>query len=106
MSNSDVIVVKAGEVLKINADVAGLPLPIISWAKDGVEIEERARNRNCVNGLVNYVANSERLCPTRLWAVCANSEECCRNWSMAVNCKVLDKPGPPAGPLEITGPHC
>ncbi|KAK1336850.1 hypothetical protein QTO34_002885 [Cnephaeus nilssonii] len=39
----DVIVVKAGEVLKINADIAGRPLPVVSWTKDGVEIEERAR---------------------------------------------------------------
>ena len=37
------LVIKAGEVLKINADVAGRPLPILSWAKDGVENEERAR---------------------------------------------------------------
>uniref|UniRef100_A0A8C5R4A9 Titin n=1 Tax=Leptobrachium leishanense TaxID=445787 RepID=A0A8C5R4A9_9ANUR len=39
----DVVVVKAGEILKINADIAGRPHPVVSWAKDGKEIEERAR---------------------------------------------------------------
>uniref|UniRef100_A0A8C3FC91 Titin n=1 Tax=Chrysemys picta bellii TaxID=8478 RepID=A0A8C3FC91_CHRPI len=39
----DVVVVKAGEVLKINADIAGRPSPVISWTKDGKEIEEKAR---------------------------------------------------------------
>ena len=98
----DVIVVKAGEVLKINADVAGRPLPVISWAKDGVEIEERARTeivstdyttlltvKDCVRrDSGQYVLTVKNVAGTR---------------SMAVNCKVLDKPGPPAGPLEITG---
>uniref|UniRef100_A0A8C0J0R4 Titin n=1 Tax=Chelonoidis abingdonii TaxID=106734 RepID=A0A8C0J0R4_CHEAB len=39
----DIVVVKAGEVLKINADIAGRPSPVISWTKDGKEIEEKAR---------------------------------------------------------------
>uniref|UniRef100_A0A7M4F5X1 Titin n=1 Tax=Crocodylus porosus TaxID=8502 RepID=A0A7M4F5X1_CROPO len=39
----DVVVVKAGEVLKINADIAGRPLPVVSWTKDGKDIEEKAR---------------------------------------------------------------
>uniref|UniRef100_A0A8C1H037 Titin n=1 Tax=Cyprinus carpio TaxID=7962 RepID=A0A8C1H037_CYPCA len=39
----DVVVVKAGETLKINADIAGRPLPVASWSKDGHEIEQKAR---------------------------------------------------------------
>uniref|UniRef100_A0A8C0VU40 Titin n=1 Tax=Cyanistes caeruleus TaxID=156563 RepID=A0A8C0VU40_CYACU len=34
----DVVVVKAGEVFKVNADVAGRPIPVISWTKDGKEL--------------------------------------------------------------------
>uniref|UniRef100_A0A8C0J0L1 Titin n=1 Tax=Chelonoidis abingdonii TaxID=106734 RepID=A0A8C0J0L1_CHEAB len=42
----DIVVVKAGEVLKINADIAGRPSPVISWTKDGKEIEEKARKNS------------------------------------------------------------
>uniref|UniRef100_A0A8C3DLW8 Uncharacterized protein n=1 Tax=Corvus moneduloides TaxID=1196302 RepID=A0A8C3DLW8_CORMO len=33
----------AGEVFKVNADVAGRPIPVISWTKDGKELEGKAR---------------------------------------------------------------
>uniref|UniRef100_A0A8C6J4X6 Uncharacterized protein n=1 Tax=Melopsittacus undulatus TaxID=13146 RepID=A0A8C6J4X6_MELUD len=39
----DVVVVKAGEVFKVNADVAGRPIPVISWTKDGKDLEGKAR---------------------------------------------------------------
>lgn len=39
----DVIVVKVGEVFKINVDIVGRFLLVIFWVKDGVEIEERVR---------------------------------------------------------------
>uniref|UniRef100_A0A8B9BGK0 Titin n=1 Tax=Anser brachyrhynchus TaxID=132585 RepID=A0A8B9BGK0_9AVES len=38
-----VVVVKAGEVFKVNADFAGRPIPVISWTKDGKELEGKAR---------------------------------------------------------------
>uniref|UniRef100_A0A674JYH0 Titin n=1 Tax=Terrapene triunguis TaxID=2587831 RepID=A0A674JYH0_9SAUR len=98
----DVVVVKAGEVLKINADIAGRPSPVISWTKDGKEIEEKARVeivstdhttaitvKDCIRrDSGQYVLTLQNVAGTR---------------SLAVNCKVLDRPGPSAGPLEITG---
>uniref|UniRef100_A0A8C4YLU2 Titin n=1 Tax=Gopherus evgoodei TaxID=1825980 RepID=A0A8C4YLU2_9SAUR len=98
----DIVVVKAGEVLKINADIAGRPSPVISWTKDGKEIEEKARVeivstdhttaitvKDCIRrDSGQYVLTLQNVAGTR---------------SLAINCKVLDRPGPPAGPLEITG---
>uniref|UniRef100_A0A3B3V1K5 Titin n=1 Tax=Poecilia latipinna TaxID=48699 RepID=A0A3B3V1K5_9TELE len=39
----ETVFVKAGETLKINADFAGRPAPVICWTKDDKEIELRAR---------------------------------------------------------------
>lgn len=39
----DVIIVKVGEVFKINVDIVGRFLSVIFWVKDGVEIEERVK---------------------------------------------------------------
>uniref|UniRef100_A0A8C3S503 Titin n=1 Tax=Chelydra serpentina TaxID=8475 RepID=A0A8C3S503_CHESE len=89
-------------VLKINADIAGRPSPLISWTKDSKEIEEKARVeivstdhttaitvKDCIRrDSGQYVLTLQNVAGTR---------------SLAVNCKVLDRPGPPAGPLEITG---
>uniref|UniRef100_A0A8C9EX15 Titin n=1 Tax=Pavo cristatus TaxID=9049 RepID=A0A8C9EX15_PAVCR len=98
----DVVVVKAGEVFKVNADIAGRPIPVISWTKDGKELEGKARVeiastdhataitvKDCIRGdSGQYVLTLQNVAGTR---------------SLAINCKVLDRPGPPAGPLEITG---
>uniref|UniRef100_A0A8C2YF01 Titin n=1 Tax=Coturnix japonica TaxID=93934 RepID=A0A8C2YF01_COTJA len=98
----DVVVVKAGEVFKVNADIAGRPIPVISWTKDGKELEGKARVeiastdyataitvKDCIRGdSGQYVLTLQNVAGTK---------------SLAINCKVLDRPGPPAGPLEITG---
>uniref|UniRef100_A0A8C3GV40 Uncharacterized protein n=1 Tax=Corvus moneduloides TaxID=1196302 RepID=A0A8C3GV40_CORMO len=98
----DVVVVKAGEVFKVNADVAGRPIPVISWTKDGKELEGKARVeivstdfttaitiKDCIRGdSGQYVLTLQNVAGTK---------------SLAINCKVLDRPGPPAGPLEING---
>uniref|UniRef100_A0A8C2YF16 Titin n=1 Tax=Coturnix japonica TaxID=93934 RepID=A0A8C2YF16_COTJA len=97
-----VVVVKAGEVFKVNADIAGRPIPVISWTKDGKELEGKARVeiastdyataitvKDCIRGdSGQYVLTLQNVAGTK---------------SLAINCKVLDRPGPPAGPLEITG---
>uniref|UniRef100_A0A8B9IWD9 Titin n=2 Tax=Amazona TaxID=12929 RepID=A0A8B9IWD9_9PSIT len=98
----DVVVVKAGEVFKVNADVAGRPIPVISWTKDGKELEGKARVeiastdyttaitvKDCIRSdSGQYLLTLQNVAGTK---------------SLAINCKVLDRPGPPAGPLEIHG---
>uniref|UniRef100_A0A8B9BGS0 Titin n=1 Tax=Anser brachyrhynchus TaxID=132585 RepID=A0A8B9BGS0_9AVES len=99
----DVVVVKAGEVFKVNADFAGRPIPVISWTKDGKELEGKARVeiastdnttaitvKDCIRGdSGQYVLTLQNIAGTR---------------SLAVNCKVLDRPGPPTdGGNEISG---
>uniref|UniRef100_A0A667WX56 Titin n=1 Tax=Myripristis murdjan TaxID=586833 RepID=A0A667WX56_9TELE len=37
------MVIKAGEIIRIDADITGRPLPVVSWFKDGKEIEAKAR---------------------------------------------------------------
>ena len=37
------VVVKAGEILSIDADLTGRPHPVVSWTKDGKEIDAKAR---------------------------------------------------------------
>uniref|UniRef100_A0A672I9B6 Titin n=1 Tax=Salarias fasciatus TaxID=181472 RepID=A0A672I9B6_SALFA len=98
----EAVYVKAGETLKINADLAGRPAPVVSWTKDGKEIELRARIQ---------IVSTET-------STCVIVKDCIRRDSgqyvltlqniggtvnMPVNCVVIDKPGPSAGPLQITG---
>uniref|UniRef100_A0A672I7X8 Titin n=1 Tax=Salarias fasciatus TaxID=181472 RepID=A0A672I7X8_SALFA len=37
------VVIKAGEVIRIDAEITGRPLPVVSWTKEGKEIEAKAR---------------------------------------------------------------
>uniref|UniRef100_A0A8C1WD03 Titin n=1 Tax=Cyprinus carpio TaxID=7962 RepID=A0A8C1WD03_CYPCA len=89
-------------MLRIDAEISGRPIPVISWAKDGKEIEAKARfeisstltsTTLIVRDAIRrdsgqYVLTLQNVAGTR---------------SLAVNCKVLDRPGPSAGPLEVTG---
>uniref|UniRef100_A0A8C4NYK8 Titin n=1 Tax=Dicentrarchus labrax TaxID=13489 RepID=A0A8C4NYK8_DICLA len=37
------VVIKAGDIIKIDAEVTGRPIPVVTWSKDGKEIESKAR---------------------------------------------------------------
>uniref|UniRef100_A0AAZ1WYT9 Titin n=1 Tax=Oreochromis aureus TaxID=47969 RepID=A0AAZ1WYT9_OREAU len=37
------VVIKAGEIIRVDAEITGRPLPVVSWSKDGKEIEAKAR---------------------------------------------------------------
>uniref|UniRef100_A0A803VN32 Titin n=1 Tax=Ficedula albicollis TaxID=59894 RepID=A0A803VN32_FICAL len=81
----------AGEVFKVNADVAGRPIPVISWTKDGKELEGKARVeivstdyttaitiKDCIRGdSGQYVLTLQNVAGTK---------------SLTINCKVLDRP--------------
>lgn len=96
------VVIKAGELIRIDAETTGRPLPVVSWSKDGKEIEAKARceitSTNFTTTLIvrdairrdsgQYVLTLHNVAGTR---------------SVAINCKVLDRPGPSSGPLAVSG---
>uniref|UniRef100_A0AAR2KZV0 Titin n=1 Tax=Pygocentrus nattereri TaxID=42514 RepID=A0AAR2KZV0_PYGNA len=85
------VVVKAGDILRIDAEISGRPIPVISWSKDGKEIEAKARveisstlmsttlivRDSIRRDSGQYVLTLQNVAGTR---------------SLAVNCKVLDRP--------------
>uniref|UniRef100_A0A668AG62 Titin n=1 Tax=Myripristis murdjan TaxID=586833 RepID=A0A668AG62_9TELE len=98
----DTVVVKAGETLKIYADLAGRPAPVISWTKDGKEIELRARIQIVSTDTSTSVIVKD--CIRRDSGQYALTlQNIAGTVTMPVNCMILDKPGPSAGPLQITG---
>uniref|UniRef100_A0A3Q3GRU8 Titin n=1 Tax=Labrus bergylta TaxID=56723 RepID=A0A3Q3GRU8_9LABR len=98
----ETVLVKAGESLKINADLAGRPAPVISWTKDGKEIELRARIQIVSTDTSTSVVVKD--CIRRDSGQYALTlQNIGGTVTMPINCVILDKPGPPAGPLQITG---
>uniref|UniRef100_A0A8D3DAG2 Titin-like n=1 Tax=Scophthalmus maximus TaxID=52904 RepID=A0A8D3DAG2_SCOMX len=98
----ETLFVKAGETLKINADLAGRPAPVISWTKDGKEIELRARIQIVSTDTSTSVIVKD--CIRRDSGQYALTlQNIAGTVTMPINCVIIDKPGPPAGPLQITG---
>lgn len=96
------VIVKAGDIIKFDAEITGRPLPVVSWSKDGKEGSAKARweitSTNFATSLIvrdiirrdsgQYVLSLHNVAGTR---------------SVAINCKVLDSPGPSSGPLAVSG---
>uniref|UniRef100_A0A452HGU6 Titin n=1 Tax=Gopherus agassizii TaxID=38772 RepID=A0A452HGU6_9SAUR len=102
LDTPNAIVVNAGEMFKLEADVHGKPLPTIKWFKGDKELEETARceiKNTDFKALVivkdairvdggQYILQASNIAGTK---------------SVPVNVKVLDRPGPPEGPIQVTG---
>uniref|UniRef100_A0A3P8SRY5 Titin n=1 Tax=Amphiprion percula TaxID=161767 RepID=A0A3P8SRY5_AMPPE len=82
------VVIKAGDIIRIDAEITGRPLPVVSWSKDGKEIEAKARceitSTNFATTLIvrdairrdsgQYVLTLHNVAGTR---------------SVAINCKIM-----------------
>ncbi|XP_037307899.2 titin-like isoform X1 [Pungitius pungitius] len=97
-----VVVVKAGDLLRIDADICGRPNPTVIWLKNGRNIDTKGR--------VEITATKTHTSLLIRESVRKDSgqylltlQSTGGTTSMAIPCKVLDRPGPPAGPLEVSG---
>ncbi|KAF7660448.1 hypothetical protein LDENG_00280920 [Lucifuga dentata] len=97
-----VVVVKAGDLLRIDADISGRPHPTVSWLKNGRLIGTKGRveitSTKMHTSLI--IRESVRKDSGQYILTLQNTGG---TISKAINCKVLDRPGPPAGPLEVSG---
>uniref|UniRef100_A0A3Q3WX62 Titin n=1 Tax=Mola mola TaxID=94237 RepID=A0A3Q3WX62_MOLML len=94
-------VVQAGETFIIDADYFGKPLPKVTWFKDGKEIDKvtpRMEIKNTLTHTTLTVRNCTRVDGGHFVLSLSNSGG---TTSIPVNVKVLDKPGPPDGPLRV-----
>ncbi|KAK2842086.1 hypothetical protein Q5P01_012286 [Channa striata] len=97
-----VVVVKAGDLLRIDADISGRPNPSVFWLKNGRNIGTKGR--------VEIAATKKHTSLLIRETVRKDSGQYILTLqntggtiSKAITCKVLDRPGPPAGPLQVSG---
>uniref|UniRef100_A0A8C7I473 Titin n=1 Tax=Oncorhynchus kisutch TaxID=8019 RepID=A0A8C7I473_ONCKI len=99
----DCIVIHAGETFVIDADILGKPLPEITWLKDGKEIDQttpRMEIKTTIQRTILTVKECIRVDGGHFVLSLSNVGG---TKSIPVNVKVLDRPGPPEGPMKITG---
>uniref|UniRef100_A0A671S2E2 Titin n=1 Tax=Sinocyclocheilus anshuiensis TaxID=1608454 RepID=A0A671S2E2_9TELE len=96
------LVVNAGDTFKLDADVHGKPLPAIQWFKNDKELENTIRCdiRNTDNRALIIVKDAVRQDGGNYTLQLTNVAG---SQTVQFHVKVLDKPGPPEGPLHVTG---
>ncbi|XP_035520991.1 titin-like [Morone saxatilis] len=97
-----VVVVKAGDLLRIDADISGRPNPTVFWLKNGRNIGTKGRVEITATKTHTslLIRESVRKDSGQYTLTLQNTGG---TISKAITCKVLDRPGPPAGPLEVSG---
>lgn len=97
-----VMVVNAGHSLRIDAAITGRPQPMASWSKNGRRIDTKGRFELTLTKTHTslLIKESTRKDSGQYTLTAQNSGGTA---SKTFSCKVLDRPGPPAGPLAITG---
>uniref|UniRef100_A0A3Q4GDQ1 Titin n=1 Tax=Neolamprologus brichardi TaxID=32507 RepID=A0A3Q4GDQ1_NEOBR len=97
-----VVVVKAGDPLRIEAVISGRPNPTVFWLKNGRNIGTTGRVEITATKTHTslLIRESVRKDSGQYALTLQNTGG---TTSKAITCKVLDRPGPPAGPLEVSG---
>uniref|UniRef100_A0A671KGN5 Titin n=1 Tax=Sinocyclocheilus anshuiensis TaxID=1608454 RepID=A0A671KGN5_9TELE len=104
----DIVLVKAREVFRLEADVAGQPLPSMVWTKDGKDVENTSKLQIKMTELTSVLINKDsvRRDGGKFILTATNVGGFAKH---VFNVKVLDRPGPPRGPLtvsDITAEKC
>uniref|UniRef100_A0AAR2LG40 Titin n=1 Tax=Pygocentrus nattereri TaxID=42514 RepID=A0AAR2LG40_PYGNA len=98
----DVIVINAGENLVLEADIHGKPIPDVQWLKEGKEMDKTLRievktTQKCASITIK---DCTRLDSGHYDLVLTNSGG---TKTVPITVRVLDRPGPPTGPLRVIG---
>lgn len=96
--------VNAGETFRLEARCPRKALPTIEWLRGDKEIEESARYeiKDTDFKALLIVKDAIRIDGGQYILRASNVAG---SKSFPVNVKVLDRPGPPEGPVQVTGVH-
>uniref|UniRef100_A0A3B5Q3E9 Titin n=1 Tax=Xiphophorus maculatus TaxID=8083 RepID=A0A3B5Q3E9_XIPMA len=97
----DTVLLKAGESFKLEADIAGQPIPSMAWTKDGKEVENTMKLEVRFTELTTILTNKDsvRSDGGEFVLTATNVGGFAKH---VFNVKVLDRPGPPIGPLKVS----
>uniref|UniRef100_A0A8C3S4Y5 Titin n=1 Tax=Chelydra serpentina TaxID=8475 RepID=A0A8C3S4Y5_CHESE len=98
----ETIIVNAGESFKIDADVYGKPLPSIHWLKGDHELANTAHLEIKSTDFATSLSVKEAIRVDSGHYVLL-AKNVAGEKTASVHVKVLDRPGPPEGPVDITG---
>uniref|UniRef100_A0A8C6NPH5 Titin n=1 Tax=Nothobranchius furzeri TaxID=105023 RepID=A0A8C6NPH5_NOTFU len=92
----DIVLLKAGESFKLEADIAGQPIPSMVWTKDGKEVENTMKLEVRFTELTTTLTNKEsiRTDGGKFVLTATNVGGFAKH---VFNVKVLDRPGRPKG---------
>uniref|UniRef100_A0A8D2NKQ4 Titin n=1 Tax=Zonotrichia albicollis TaxID=44394 RepID=A0A8D2NKQ4_ZONAL len=104
----EISLLKAGEVFRLEADVSGRPPPTMTWTKGEKELEDTAKLEIKIADFSTTLTNkdSSRRDGGAYTLTATNPGGFAKH---IFNVKVLDRPGPPEGPLtvsEVTAEKC
>uniref|UniRef100_A0A8C0VPS4 Titin n=1 Tax=Cyanistes caeruleus TaxID=156563 RepID=A0A8C0VPS4_CYACU len=104
----EISLLKAGEVFRLEADVSGRPPPTMTWTKGEKELEDTAKLEIKIADFSTILINkdSSRRDGGAYTLTATNPGGFAKH---IFNVKVLDRPGPPEGPLavsEVTAEKC
>uniref|UniRef100_A0A8C9L4S7 Titin n=1 Tax=Serinus canaria TaxID=9135 RepID=A0A8C9L4S7_SERCA len=99
----DVIVVHAGETFVLEADIHGKPIPDITWSKDGKDLEETTARMEIKSTIEKTSLTVKDCIRVDGGHYTLNLKNVGGTKSIPITVKVLDRPGPPEGPLNVTG---
>jgi len=89
--------VKAGEEIHVLIPFVGAPLPNVTWAKEGKSVQSKRFASEVKPELISfYIENSNRL-DTGVYQITATNEFGSDSGNLHVT--VVDRPGPPIGPV-------
>lgn len=96
------VIVQAGDLFRVDADISGRPNPTVFWLKNGRHIGSKGRVE--ITAMQSHTSLLIRECVRKdsgqYTLTLQNSGGVA---SKVITCKVLDRAGPPAGPLEVSG---
>ncbi|XP_061891550.1 titin-like [Entelurus aequoreus] len=96
------LVVKVGDVLRIDADISGRPSPQVFWSKNSLTIGTKGRIEITATKTHTTLIIRESVRKDSGQYI-LTLQNICGTTSNTITCKVLDRPGPPAGPLVVSG---
>uniref|UniRef100_A0A8C9L785 Titin n=1 Tax=Pavo cristatus TaxID=9049 RepID=A0A8C9L785_PAVCR len=92
--------VLAGEDLKVDVPFVGRPKPAVFWHKDNVALKQTTRV-NAESSENNTVLTIKEACREDVGAYLVKLTNSAGEATETLNIVVLDKPGPPTGPVKV-----